>query len=126
MKKLIIFFKIFLIASVFLTLKVQAHAEEIFKPKIDINDPIKIELNPNQYNKYINILYKAFMGGSDPEGKYSIIEKRFKKWDKRMKRIDRRIEKHRLEMKIKAMREWEKNKNKKEKIRARDITWISY
>lgn len=64
----------------FLTLKVQAHAEEIFKPKIDINDPIKIELNPNQYNKYINILYKAFMGGSDPEGKYSIIEKRFKKW----------------------------------------------
>ena len=73
MKKLIIFFKIFLIASVFLTLKVQVHAEEIFRPKIDINDPIKIELNPNQYNKYINTLYKAFMGGLDPEGKYSII-----------------------------------------------------
>ena len=53
-------------------------------------------------------------------------EKRYKKWKRRMDRIDKRIEKHRQEMKEKAKQQWEKDKNKKEKIRPRDITWISY
>ncbi len=43
-----------------------------------------------------------------------------------MDKIDKRIEKHRQEMKEKAKQQWEKDKNKKEKIRPRYITWISY
>ena len=80
----------------------------------DVDEIMK--MNSKTLQKHLNQRWRA----------WKKREKRFKKWDKRMKRIDRRIEKHRLEMKIKAMREWEKNKNKKEKIRARDITWISY
>ena len=80
----------------------------------DVDEIMK--MNSKTLQKHLNQWWRA----------WKKREKRFKKWDKRMKRIDRRIDQHRLEMKIKAMRKWEKDKNKKEKISPRDITWISY
>ena len=43
-----------------------------------------------------------------------------------MKRIDKTIEKHRRNAEEKERKQWEKDRNKKEKIKPRDITWIAY
>ena len=79
MKKLITFFKVFLIFSIFFLTNFRVYSEEIFKPFIDLKKPISIEMNSNQYNKYIKTLFKAFMGGNEGQ-KLNNIEKKYKKW----------------------------------------------
>lgn len=79
MKKLITFFKVFLIFSIFFLTNFKVYSEEIFKPFIDLKKPISIEMNSNQYNKYIKTLFKAFMGGNEGQ-KLNNIEKKYKKW----------------------------------------------
>ena len=65
MKKLTIFFKIFLIFSIFFLSNFKANSEEIFKNIIDSKKPISIEIYPNEYNKYIKAIYKAFVETSE-------------------------------------------------------------
>ena len=73
-------------------------------------------MNSKKLNKVLNAIWRA----------WNRKKKRFARWEKRMKRIDKTIEKHRQNAKEKEERQRQKDRNKKVKIRPRDITWISY
>ena len=51
---------------------------------------------------------------------------RYKRWKKRQERFERTLEKHRQEYEEKKIQKILKRKERKVKIKARDITWISY
>ncbi len=87
MKKILIFIKLFLKIFFITIISTKLFAYEIFKPKIDINNPINIELNSNQYNKYIRTFLKAYMGGyvntiNYTDNNMGYIEKKYKRWIK--------------------------------------------
>ena len=77
---------------------------------------VLMSMNSKTLNKVLNANWRA----------WKRKKKRFARWEKRMKRIDKTIEKHRQNAKEKEERQRQKDRNKKVKIRPRDITWISY
>ena len=77
---------------------------------------VLMSMNSKTLNKVLNANWRA----------WKRKKKRFARWEKRMKRIDNTIEKHRQNAKEKEERQRQKDRNKKVKIRPRDITWIAY
>ena len=75
-----------------------------------------LKMNQKTRNKLLNNSWRHWKAYAD----------KHKKWEKRMKRLDKTIERHRQKEEQRLEQKRLKDSNKKVKNRPRDITWISY
>ena len=73
-------------------------------------------MNQKTRNKLLNNSWRHWKAYAD----------KHKKWEKRMKRLDKTIERHRQKEEQRLEQKRLKDSKKKVKNRPRDITWISY
>ena len=77
---------------------------------------ILLNMNQRDLARTLNYSWRHFKKYQD----------RYKRWKKRQERFERTLEKHRQEYEEKKIQKILKRKERKVKIKARDITWISY
>ena len=83
----------------------------------ELPDPeVFLKMNQKTRNKLLNNSWRHWKAYAD----------KHKKWEKRMKRLDKTIERHRQKEEQRLERKRLKDSNKKVKNRPRDITWICY
>ena len=75
-----------------------------------------LKMNQKTRNKLLNNSWRHWKASAD----------KHKKWEKRMKRLDKTIERHRQKEEQRLEQKRIKDSKKKVKNRPRDITWISY
>ena len=75
-----------------------------------------LKMNQKTRNKLLNNSWRHWKAYAD----------KHKKWEKRMKRLDKTIERHRQKEEQRLEQKRIKDSKKKVKNRPRDITWISY
>ena len=75
-----------------------------------------LKMNQKSRNKLLNNSWRHWKAYAD----------KHKKWEKRMKRLDKTIERHRQKEEQRLEQKRIKDSKKKVKNRPRDITWISY
>ena len=75
-----------------------------------------LKMNQKTRNKLLNNSWRHWKAYAD----------KHKKWEKRMKRLDKTIERHRQKEEQRLEQKRLKDSKKKVKNRPRDITWISY
>ena len=75
-----------------------------------------LKMNQKTRNKLLNNSWRHWTFYAD----------KHKKWEKRMKRLDKTIERHRQKEEQRLEQKRIKDSKKKVKNRPRDITWISY
>ena len=75
-----------------------------------------LKMNQKTRNKLLNNSWRHWKAYAD----------KHKKWEKRMKRLDKTIERHRQKEEQRLEQKRIKDSKKKLKNRPRDITWISY
>ena len=75
-----------------------------------------LKMNQKTRNKVLNNSWRHWKAYAD----------KHKKWEKRMKRLDKTIERHRQKEEQRLEQKRLKDSKKKVKNRPRDITWISY
>ena len=75
-----------------------------------------LKMNQKTRNKLLNNSWRHWKAYAD----------KHKKWEKRMKRLDKTIERHRQKEEQRLEQKRLKDSNKKVKNKPRDITWIAY